>query len=76
MKGYVGFDMVGDIDSRRSNIGYFFIVGGTAVSWISRLQKGVVLLTIEAEYVAATKFSKEMIWFTKFYGGIATTTRR
>jgi len=54
--------MVGDKDSRRSIVGYFFTVGGTIVSWISKLQKVVSLSSIEAEYVAATKASKEMIW--------------
>jgi hypothetical protein len=40
-KGYVDLDMVGDKDSRRSTIGYVFIVGGTIVSRISKLQKVV-----------------------------------
>ncbi|KAH9316784.1 hypothetical protein KI387_044022 [Taxus chinensis] len=55
-------DMAGDVDNRRSTTGYIYIIGGTTVSWISRLQKLVALSTIEAEYVAATEASKEMIW--------------
>jgi hypothetical protein len=35
--------MVGDKDSRRSTIGYVFTIGGTTVSWISKLQKVVSL---------------------------------
>ena len=54
--------MAGDKDSRRRTTGYVFIVGGIAVSWISKLQQVVALSTIEAEYVAATEASKEMIW--------------
>ena len=55
--------MVGDKDSRRSTIGYVLTMGGTIVSWISKLQKVVALSTIEAEYVATIQASKEMIWF-------------
>ncbi|KAH9309120.1 hypothetical protein KI387_037031, partial [Taxus chinensis] len=62
LHGYVDSDMAGDVDSRRSTTGYIYTVGGTAMSWISRLQKLVALSTTEAEYVAATEASKEMIW--------------
>ncbi|KAH9312787.1 hypothetical protein KI387_027822, partial [Taxus chinensis] len=56
--------MAGDLDGRRSTTGYIFTVGGMIVSWISRLQKVVALSTTEAEYVAATEASKEMIWMS------------
>jgi hypothetical protein len=58
--------MAGDKDNRRSTTGYVFTTGGTAVSWISKLQKVVALSTIEAEYVVATEASKEMIWLQRF----------
>ena len=58
--------MAGDKDSRRSTTGYVFTIGGTIVSWISKLQKFVALSTTEAEYVTATKASKEMIWLQRF----------
>ncbi|KAH9293237.1 hypothetical protein KI387_041559, partial [Taxus chinensis] len=62
LRGYVDSDMAEDLDSRRSTTGYIYTVGGTTVRWISRLQKLVALSTTEAEYVAATEASKEMIW--------------
>jgi len=37
LQGYVDFDMEGDIYRRRSTIGYVFTIGGTIVSWISKL---------------------------------------
>ncbi|KAK3038368.1 hypothetical protein RJ639_030268 [Escallonia herrerae] len=40
-------------------------IGGTAVSWISKLQKIVALSTTEAEYVAMTEASKEIIWLQR-----------
>jgi hypothetical protein len=66
LQGYVDSDMEGDKDSRRSTTGYVFTVGGTTVSWILKLQKVVALSTMEAEYVAATEASKEMIWLQRF----------
>ncbi|KAH9321991.1 hypothetical protein KI387_016630, partial [Taxus chinensis] len=64
--GYVDLDMAGDVDSKRSTTGYIYTIGGTTVSWISRLQKLVALSTTKAEYVVATEESKEMIWLQKF----------
>jgi hypothetical protein len=60
--GYVDSDMAGDKDNRRKTTRYVFTIGGTVVSWISKLQKVVSLSTTEAEYVVATEASKEMIW--------------
>jgi hypothetical protein len=62
LQGYVDSDMAGDKDNKRSTTGYVFTIGGTIVSWISKLQKVVALSTIEVEYVVATEASKEMIW--------------
>jgi hypothetical protein len=66
LQGYVDSDMAGDKDSRRSTTWYVFTVGGTTISWISKLQKVVALSTTKAKYVAATEASKEMIWLQRF----------
>ena len=66
LQGYVDVDMEGDKDNERSTTGYVFTIGGIAVSWISKLQKVVSLSTTEANHVAATKPSKEMIWMHRF----------
>ncbi|CAA0813897.1 cysteine-rich RLK (RECEPTOR-like protein kinase) 8 [Striga hermonthica] len=55
-----------DHDKRRSTTGYVFTYGGTAVSWISKLQKIVTLSTTEAEYVAVTEAAKELVWLQNF----------
>jgi hypothetical protein len=65
LQGYVDLDMAGDKDSRRSTTGYVFTMGGTIVSWISKLQKVVALSTTEAEYVTSTEASKEVIWLQR-----------
>ncbi|KAK2378762.1 putative mitochondrial protein [Trifolium repens] len=62
VQGYVDADFAGEVDHRRSTTGYIFTVGTTAVSWMSRIQKIVAISTTEAEYVAVTEASKELIW--------------
>ncbi|XP_075110572.1 uncharacterized protein LOC142181555 [Nicotiana tabacum] len=50
MKQPEGFQVPGgNLDSRKSTTGYVFTLGGTAVSWMSRLQKSVALSTTEAD---------------------------
>jgi hypothetical protein len=66
LRGYVDSDMVGDKDSKRSTTGYVFTIGGTTLSWISKLKKVVALSTTEVEYIVATEASKEMIWLQGF----------
>jgi len=58
--------MAGDRDNRRSTTRYVFTVGGTAVSWVSKIQSVIALSTTEVEYVAATEAIKEMIWLQRF----------
>ena len=55
-------DFTGEVDHRRSTTGYVFTMAGTAISWMSQLQKIVTISTTEAEYVAVTESSKELIW--------------
>ena len=62
VQGYVDADFGGEVNNRKSTTGCVFTVGNTAVSWMSQLQKIVALSTTEAEYVAVTEASKEMIW--------------
>lgn len=66
LTGYVDADLAGNIDVRKSTTGYVYTLGGTAVSWVSQLQKIVALSTTEAEYVAVTEASKEMVWLQSF----------
>ena len=43
LQGYVDSNMAGDKDGRRSTMLYVFTVGGTSVSWISKLQNVIAL---------------------------------
>ena len=62
LQGYIDLDLVGDINTRQSTIGYVFTIRGTVVSWVSRLQNINALSTTEAKYVASIEATKEMIW--------------
>lgn len=66
--GYTDADMAGDVDSRKSTSGYLITYSGGAVSWKSKLQKCVALSTTEAEFIAATEASKELLWLKRFVG--------
>ncbi|KAF5797362.1 putative RNA-directed DNA polymerase [Helianthus annuus] len=66
LKGFVDADLGGCKESFKSTTGYVFTVGGTAVSWMSKLQKSVALSTTEAEYMAVAEASKELIWLKNF----------
>ena len=66
LHGYVDAYMAGDNDSKRSTTRYVFTVGGTTVSWISKVKKVVALSTMEEEYIISTDSSKEMIWLHRF----------
>ncbi|PON80582.1 hypothetical protein PanWU01x14_001380, partial [Parasponia andersonii] len=65
VRGYVDSDFAGDLDKRKSTIGYVFTLAKRAVSWVSKLQTVVALSITEAEYIAATQACKEVIWIQR-----------
>ena len=76
--GYVDFDYVGDLNRRRSLIGYVFILCGSVISWKATLQSTIALSTIKVEYMVVTKTwymvtieaVKEAIWFKALVGNL------
>ena len=62
LQGFSDADLGGDLDGRKSTTGYIFTLGGTTISWKSKLQGRVSLSATEAEYVAISEAAKEMIW--------------
>ena len=66
LDGFTDADMAEDLDGRKSKYGFLFTFAGRAISWQSKLQKCVALSTTEAEYIAATEASKEMLWMKRF----------
>lgn len=64
--GFADSDFGGCLDSRRSTTGWIFLLGNAPISWSSQRQKTVALLTMDAEYVAASEAAKEAIWIRGF----------
>ena len=62
LTGYSDANWAGDIDNRRSTTGYVVMINNGAVAWRSQLQPTVALSTMEAEYMALTEATKELIW--------------
>jgi hypothetical protein len=58
-------DYAGDPSNRRSATGYVFLVGSSAVSWSSKRQPTVSLLTTEAEYRASANAAQELVWLVR-----------
>jgi hypothetical protein len=69
--GYCDADWAQDKDSKRkSTSGYVFIMCGGAVSWQSKKQSTIALSSTEAELMAITSSTKELLWFRHHLGGI------
>lgn len=62
LMGFVDSDYAANVDSRKSQSGFVFVLYGAAVSWKSSLQSVVALSTTEAEYMAMTEAVKEAMW--------------
>ena len=60
-------DHAGNPDNGRSTSGYVVKMGTGAISWSSKLQGIVALSTTEAEYVAATTASQEILWLRNLF---------
>ena len=58
---YVDADLAGDFDTLRSTTGTVIMYHGGAITWIAKLQTTVALSTTEAETIAATEATKEIM---------------
>lgn len=65
---YCDADYAGDPETRKSITGYVIKYCGRPVSWCSKKQPVVALLTTEAEYISATECCKELLYL-KGVGG-------
>lgn len=62
MLAYSDSDWASDSDERRSTTGYVVVMQGGAVSWNSRRQQTIALSTCEAEYMALSAATQEVLW--------------
>jgi len=60
LQGYSDADWAGDVNTRRSTIGYVVMLNNGAIAWRSRYQSMAALSTMEVEYMALTEVIKEL----------------
>lgn len=63
-------DWAGDKEDSKSTSGYAIFLGSGLISWYSGKQECVSGSTAEAEYVAASECSNELIWFIRLLKSI------
>src|SRR5436305_6692729 len=66
LMGYSDVDWAGDVNTRRSTTGYVVMLNNGAVAWRSQHQPTVALSTMEAEYMALTEATKELLCMRRF----------
>lgn len=62
LKGYIDAYFVGDRDSKKSTLPYFFTLEGNCTSLKLQLQPLVALSITEAKYIIMTNAFKEAMW--------------
>jgi hypothetical protein len=65
-------DWASDPHKRRSQTGYFIRLAGGAISWTSRAQKTIALSSTEAEYMALSDCSRQVVWMHSLFGELDT----
>jgi hypothetical protein len=65
LSGYTDADWEGSVSDRKITLGCCFSLGSTMISWQSRKQSNISLITAEAKYIAACFASCEAIWIRK-----------
>ena len=65
MRGYSNSDFAGDQDTRRSVSGFVIYLNNAPINWRSKSQRSVTLSSTEAEYVAVSELSMEILFAAK-----------
>ena len=64
--GYSNLDIAGCVDTRKSTLGFVFLLAGGAISWKSAKQSVVAASTMEAEFVACFEATIQANWLRNF----------
>ena len=65
---YTDSDYAGDLEDRKSTLGYVFLLSSGAISWPSKKQPVVSLSTTEAEFIVATSCACQEVWLKRVFG--------
>ncbi|GAU45509.1 hypothetical protein TSUD_129550 [Trifolium subterraneum] len=69
--GYTDASWCGDVEDRKSTVGYLFLIGDAPISWCSKKEQVVALSSCEAEYIAASMCATQAIWLKNLIEEIA-----
>ena len=72
--GYTDTDWGGDLDDRKSTLGYVFLLSRGSISWSSKKQTCTTLSTMEAKYVACSVAVQEVGWLRRFLNDLEIVT--
>jgi hypothetical protein len=70
LHGYADVNWAGSLVEWKSTSGYCFSLGSAMISWSSKKQGSIAQSTAEAEYIAASDASKEVVWLRKLVSGL------
>ena len=60
--GFTDSDWAGDLDDRKSIVGYVFTLGSGPITWSCKKKSAISLSSIEAEYHGAVEANNEALW--------------
>jgi hypothetical protein len=66
VQAYADADWAGDLDSRKSRTGYIVQLNDSVVMWSSKLQSSTALSSTEAEYLALSSVTTDILWLRNF----------
>ena len=74
LRAYSDADWNGETDKHLSTTGWYVFLGDTPVSWCSRVQRCTAKSTAEAEYVAASSCTQELVYLQMLMSSISHPT--
>ena len=70
LTSYADANWANDLGDCKSTSSYIFKLAGGAISWSSKKQSSVALLSTEAKYIARAHATKELVWLQYLLGDI------
>jgi hypothetical protein len=75
LSGYIDSDFAGNLDDRKSTSGHVFQLGTNLISWESKKQPIISISSAEAEYVATTSTSCQVVWLRRILKDMSHTEK-
>lgn len=76
LQGYCDASFGGSKSDRKSQSGYFFMIGSMTILWCSKKQSTVALSATEAEYICLASGVQEGCWISNILGEIGLGVQR